>query len=467
MHRTLPLALVVLCAIAFWAVFAPAIMSPDSVDQYAQAVTGRFRDWHPPIMAVILHVLLRCHGDIGALMLLQALATCLGVWFLSRRTIKRTGVPAEAQAWLSFAVLLILLSPLSPLPFAAMTFWKDYWLAVLFVWILGLSDWAREHIGNRTCRAPMPWILLIGVLGALALCVRHNTLVVAPVLCLLLWLVARQRYGRTLAAGLSLLPAVLYLLLEAGMYQGLNVERRYPGNQIRALELVGLIVAEPSLQAEFPYTASQLRDDYRDRYQVGNVGPLYFETTLIVDPRYVRMGKNRALEAEYKHALQCHPFRLAALKVEAWWKLLVPYHTRYWCFARIIDNPYGLKPNTLFHRFRERLVRGVEGVFAVPWVQWLTGSHLIWLLANTLWLVCWAVFGARRGAPSRLFDLSALALPLAYYLSFLFAVPNLAERFMYPATLIMQIITLSALLGLLTRRCWSRRQAPQADAVPP
>ncbi len=98
---------------------------------------------------------------------------------------------------------------------------------MLFVWILGLCDWAREHIGNRTCRVPLLWILLIGILGALVLSVRHNALVVAPVLCVLLWLIARQRYGGPLATGLSLLPVVLYLLLDAGIYRGFNVERRW------------------------------------------------------------------------------------------------------------------------------------------------------------------------------------------------------------------------------------------------
>ncbi|WP_158295638.1 hypothetical protein [Crenalkalicoccus roseus] len=29
----------------------PGVMRPDSFHQYEQAITGRYTDWHPPVMA--------------------------------------------------------------------------------------------------------------------------------------------------------------------------------------------------------------------------------------------------------------------------------------------------------------------------------------------------------------------------------------------------------------------------------
>src|SRR5262245_1727975 len=67
-----------------WAVFSPALMSDDSIDQYEQAVTGRYHDWHPPVMSLVLAGVFKCGGSFEALMLAQCLAGCLGVYELLR-----------------------------------------------------------------------------------------------------------------------------------------------------------------------------------------------------------------------------------------------------------------------------------------------------------------------------------------------------------------------------------------------
>ena len=46
-------------ALVIWRVLGPAIMSPDSLAQYRQAVSGVYNDWHPPLVALALHVVLR------------------------------------------------------------------------------------------------------------------------------------------------------------------------------------------------------------------------------------------------------------------------------------------------------------------------------------------------------------------------------------------------------------------------
>jgi hypothetical protein len=48
-----------------WAIFFRANMNPDSIEQFQHASSGRFNDWHPPAMAVILSGIMACGGDIG------------------------------------------------------------------------------------------------------------------------------------------------------------------------------------------------------------------------------------------------------------------------------------------------------------------------------------------------------------------------------------------------------------------
>ena len=53
-HRFCPLAIVLVAVFCLWRIFSPGLLSFDSVDQYDQAVTGRYNDHHPPILAVSL-----------------------------------------------------------------------------------------------------------------------------------------------------------------------------------------------------------------------------------------------------------------------------------------------------------------------------------------------------------------------------------------------------------------------------
>uniref|UniRef100_UPI0025D34E0D hypothetical protein n=1 Tax=uncultured Xanthomonas sp. TaxID=152831 RepID=UPI0025D34E0D len=65
------------CALGFaitLMAYFPGLMSPDSEDQLMQATSFVFRDWHPPIMALLWSPILKLHdGPIGILMLFSAL----------------------------------------------------------------------------------------------------------------------------------------------------------------------------------------------------------------------------------------------------------------------------------------------------------------------------------------------------------------------------------------------------------
>ena len=61
--------MLVVLGLILWRVFFPALMSYDSVIQFNQAWVGRYNDWHPPLLAVALHLFLKAGRNIGALML--------------------------------------------------------------------------------------------------------------------------------------------------------------------------------------------------------------------------------------------------------------------------------------------------------------------------------------------------------------------------------------------------------------
>lgn len=48
------------------AIYWPGVVTYDGVQQYAEAISGRYDDWHPPIMARLWALLLPLGGQGGA-----------------------------------------------------------------------------------------------------------------------------------------------------------------------------------------------------------------------------------------------------------------------------------------------------------------------------------------------------------------------------------------------------------------
>src|ERR1700712_3081491 len=127
--RRLPsyLFLLVLAAIV-WRVFFPALMSYDSFVQFREAWTGHYDDWHPPLMAVVLHGFLKLGRGIGAVMLVQCVAGLFGVRALVLAWLAAffgPAVPPRRAEGIALLTVLLLVLPVSPLPFYLATFWKD------------------------------------------------------------------------------------------------------------------------------------------------------------------------------------------------------------------------------------------------------------------------------------------------------------------------------------------------------
>src|SRR4051812_5652539 len=100
----LPDLLAIAVAVVLWRLFYPALMSADTMNQYGQALTGRYLDWHPPFMAAILGLVLRMRGTVGLLMLFQCLAGVFGLRALAAACLAQLygpRLPQRRVEWLS------------------------------------------------------------------------------------------------------------------------------------------------------------------------------------------------------------------------------------------------------------------------------------------------------------------------------------------------------------------------------
>lgn len=163
--------------VATWAaiiifIFFPGYIYSDSFDQYQQAVSGEFSDWHPPIMSAIWRLQILLLGTGSIFYAINMLAVYIALYLLL--------VPYKC--WISFPVFIIL--ALCPIIFGLIPIvWKDVFLSSLV--FLSASIAINRITINGKIEAK--YKILILVLLLVASLVRANApFITAPLILLLL-----------------------------------------------------------------------------------------------------------------------------------------------------------------------------------------------------------------------------------------------------------------------------------------
>ena len=176
--------------VCFW----PGYMSEDSISQLAQARSGDYDPWHPPVMSWTWRMTDRVLPGPAGMLVLHAVLLWSGLALVVAGTIVR---PARAAA------ALIALGFFPPVLALVGTVWKDVALGVALVLAFGLLLAAEEPRSRVAVVASLPLLFY-------AAAVRYNG--AAAMLPLSLWagtIVVPRRAG--LAVGAGLFAALLAL----------------------------------------------------------------------------------------------------------------------------------------------------------------------------------------------------------------------------------------------------------------
>lgn len=142
----------------------PGTMTNDSINQYAEAVSGRYTDWHPPVMAWLWSVL-RLAADGPAPFLLLHLALYWAGLGLLADGMRRSGQPRVA-------LLIALAGAFPPFLYLNASVVKDVGMVAFWLAGVGLIFWFR--VQDR--RIPLSVGVLIAALLLYGTLVRSNAL---------------------------------------------------------------------------------------------------------------------------------------------------------------------------------------------------------------------------------------------------------------------------------------------------
>jgi hypothetical protein len=217
----------------------PGTMTNDSINQYGQAVSGRYADWHPPVMAW-LWSLLRLAGDgPGPLLLLHLALYWLGFGLLADG-LRRLNHPR-------LAILMALAGAFPPFLYINSTVAKDVGLVASWLAAVGLIFWFRAQRRPISVRG---WVV-VAALMAYGTLVRTNAVfAVGPLLVYALAPPQSQwfRGGRLVAATVVVAIFAIPVTMQANHWL-FKPSSTHPEQSLFMFDLMGMAVhaKDPSL----------------------------------------------------------------------------------------------------------------------------------------------------------------------------------------------------------------------------
>ncbi|MGI9036150.1 MAG: hypothetical protein ACR2GD_08940 [Pyrinomonadaceae bacterium] len=427
--------LLIVIAVLIWRIYFPAIMSPDSIDQYGQALEGKFVDWHPPLMSIVLSAIFKIGGGIGTLIFIQCLAALFGLrsaLSLALRFFSDRKMSKQISQLIAVVCAVVFLIPfLTPFMFISVIFWKDAWLAIMLLWIISYLIWLFLNLESFSQRIFIIHILALSLISAAMVLVRHNAFVIIPVISLIIAAFGKIKFGKV-GLAFGALPVLIAFSINPIVDSVFNVQHVKAGNLVVASDLTTMLMLYPELKPEYPATIRHKNN------------PRPKPKDLIIE-----LGSdNIELQNEYEKTLSAHPAQFLSVKLYRFGQMLsVENGLKQKLAYDIIVNQYGLKINDDHREIRYKL-DSLSAETGNRWYfVWISGLHVIWLSLNIIFAVYFLRKVFRQKDLNAVFSFLLFLIPLSYYFSYLLAATTPDYRFMYPATLLMQVYVISFMLN--------------------
>jgi hypothetical protein len=449
--RSLALALVL--ALVFWAVFFPTVFSIDAFYLLLDGMQRRFSDMHSLLIPQVMSLLVSLHVNIAWVTLAQLVLGFLGVRRLATATAHLCGAASTTCAdWIAVGVLVLLATPLTPLAMYLATLWSDTWLAISLLWAISLIMELRMAAPEVV---PLRRILAITLCGLVVLLVRYNALLVYPFLAYAFFDVLRPAPFRSFQKALLLcLPPLLAAAFLACVYLAYPIKRMNPERAVYALDLASMIVYDPSICQDLSiHSCERVFSDFAPNFRVGD-GAINFTFTEarpeLYDP-FLQLYYDSRLDTEFRTAALDHPLLLATVKVLNTLDYMGPHIGQYYYQKSIVANDVAQMPGQAFASPEGPWFAMTGLVTEHPVLRWFSFVHMVWFVLNVLALLLAAAAASRVKGSGLAFLWKLLLIPASYYASYFLAFTTAEFRFMYPSTLVMQVLTLSSIGAWLFR----------------
>jgi hypothetical protein len=345
----------------------PGTMSNDAVNQYAEAISGKYTDWHPPVMAWLWSLLRHVGDGPGPMWLLNLALYWTGLGLLADAT-RRSGHPR-------IALLIALAGVFPPFVYLNATVMKDVAMAASWLTAVGLVFWFR----SQQRRVPLAWGMVAGVLIVYGTLVRSNALFgLGP---LLMYALAPGRWLRNsrLMVGALLIAVLAIPVTQQVNHWVFHPAQRDPMHSLFLFDLAGIAahVRDPGLlEPRATLSASELKTCYTP-FWWDSFSPWGRCGSLVHRPDTDHATQGQGLLPQWAGTIAAHPLAYASHRLKHFNSAIifaVPLkHQRLAPEYRADDPAY--RPFEIFSESNIRfdLVRKNPLFWPVTWLVWGAG----------------------------------------------------------------------------------------------
>lgn len=206
--------------------YSPGGFTPDSIDQYGQAISNNYSDWHPTLHTLLFFKLpMTLFNNASAIVICQIILFSLAVSYALTTIHKIAG-----KKWSITSAILILANPM--VIDELMSPWKDvaFGIFALFITTITLKIYFSNGAwGNKNSK-----IILLAIIISCATIFRHNAILFTlPLVISLFFFIKQSQWIK-----LSLLIIVIIFTIKIPLYSALQVSS--PSN--RTSETTGLLL---------------------------------------------------------------------------------------------------------------------------------------------------------------------------------------------------------------------------------
>lgn len=426
--------------------------SPDSITVAYEAARNTFGDMHAVLLPFAVSLLLKATGNFSLIIVFQLLTGTFGVRALVRSIAQSSSLRQSQVEKVTLLILLILFSPLTLFPIMLVVLWNDTWLSIFMVWILALL--MNLYQGTELSRGFYVRLITLILVIVLAMAARQNAVVVYPAVALALMVVL---YLRSIPLRyrliVSLIPAITYITYVGFQDLILNVQHANPERAVYALDLASMIRYDPSVCNNLAISSCDLIwDTFPSDFNVGHGAiDLTLNQGEASHEFFIELFYYPALKKEFISVAIDHPQLLFTVNMLNYLDYLQPNPGRYFYPKVIPSNNLGLTPEKNFARERKTWFFTTDWFLNNKVFTWFSFVHGVWLVVGILELLICFILGSYVNRERYMFLACLLLIPLSYYASYFFALTSSEFRFMYPSTLVVQVITLTLLFAAISR----------------
>jgi len=365
----------IICFLAFafnLIAYYPGFLSPDGLNQYQQAVTNTYDDWHPPIMAGLWHLLNYIYSGPLMMLIFQ-----LGMFWVS---IYLLLTAINDRLW-KICIVLLSFAPFVQ-NFAGYII-KDVQMS--FTWLLASVIMFRAIARQRKLSISEAIIALLLIIYATW--IRQNALPGSlPFLYLWVWLVFKRKARSIKIVALVVITAAITWLQFPVNYKLFNAEKTYPEVKLYLEDITG-IYAKTGQSYYTPYVLTGEGFDtnrLRTQYITATFDDLwddYDGKTLLPDMEYSSV---KDLRNAWVHAIAAHPLVYLSNRADGFLYYLRVYNRTplHYYYPYIDPNRYGFvfKPNIISKVFLSPVTFQKDMFYMRPWFWFLVSIALLFFI---------------------------------------------------------------------------------------